>query len=61
MNNANKPPVKDVLDGLPLHLQQALLIAASVLRRMSDKRLDKPAEDSLIDSVPKGCGGDNDD
>jgi len=49
-------PEKKVLEGLPVHLQQALLIAASVLRRMSEKRLDTSDSVSLIDTVPTDRG-----
>ena len=38
--NAPKLPKPD----LPIHLQQALLIAASVLRRMKEKQAQKAAE-----------------
>ena len=49
-------PEKKVLEGLPVHLQQALLIAACVLRRMSAKRLDTSDSVSLIDTVPTDRG-----
>ena len=38
--NAPKRPKPD----LPIHVQQALLIAASVLRRMKEKQAQKAAE-----------------
>ena len=50
-------PEKKVLEGLPVHLQQALLIAACVLRRMSAKRLDTSDNASLIDTAPTGGKG----
>ena len=56
MKTPHAIPDKKVLDGLPIHLQQALLIAASVLRRMSEKRLDTSDSVSLIDTVPTDRG-----
>ena len=54
-------PDKEVLDRFPLHLQQALLLASAILHRISAKRLDKDADESLISVVPTTNGGSNED
>jgi len=53
-------PDKEVLDRFPLHLQQALLLASAILHRISEKRLDKDANESLISVVPTSKGGTSD-
>ena len=61
MKEGRNAPSKDAHKRLPIHLQQALIIAANILRRISEKRLDKPGNDSLINAVPKANGGCKDD
>ena len=61
MKEGRNTPSKDAHKRLPVHLQQALIIAANILRRISEKRLDKPGNDSLINAVPKANGGCKDD
>lgn len=61
MKEGRNAPSKDAHKRLPVHLQQALIIAANILRRISEKRLDKPGNDSLINAVPKANGGCKDD
>ena len=61
MKEGRNIPSKEPGKRLPVHLQQALIIAANILRRISEKRLDKPGNDSLINAVPKANGGCKDD
>ena len=61
MKTAHAIPDKEAIDRFPLHLQQALHLASAILRRISEKRLDKDANESLINVVPTECGGNHDD
>lgn len=60
MKTAHAIPDKEAIDRFPLHLQQALHLASAILRRISEKRLDKDANESLISVVPTSKGGTSD-
>lgn len=59
MKMANTVSEKDAFERLPIHLQQALLIASNILQRISEKRLDKPDKGGLVSVVPTPYGDDN--
>jgi hypothetical protein len=61
MKEGRNAPSKDAHKRLPNHLQQALIIAANILRRISEKRLDNSANGGLLNVVPTECGGNHDD
>jgi len=47
---------KESFERLPIHFQQALLIASNILRRISEKRLDNSEMNGLLNVVPTTCG-----
>ena len=61
MREGRSIPSKEPGKRLPVHLQQALIIAANILRRISEKRLDNSANGGLLNAVPKANGGCKDD
>ena len=61
MREGRNAPSKDAHKRLPIHLQQALIIAANILRRISEKRLDNSANGGLLNVIPKANGGCKDD
>ena len=61
MREGRNAPSKEPGKRLPIHLQQALIIAANILRRISEKRLDNSANGGLLNVIPKANGGCKDD
>ena len=57
MRDGRNTPSKEPGKRLTIHLQQALIIAANILRRISEKRLDNSANGGLLNVVPKANGG----
>lgn len=47
-------PRDEAFDRLPVHLQQALLVTANILRRIAATRLDKATKDGQLNTVPQG-------